>query len=72
MARKYHRNQITNKCITAALEAGWVVELERRHIAFISPDQSVPVIFAAATPSDHRAPKNLRARLRRAGLQIPH
>lgn len=58
--------------IDVARKHGWTVTKARRrnHLKFVSPDKDVPMIHAAATPSDHRAVKNIRAWLRKAGLDV--
>lgn len=44
---------------------GWRVTHTRRHLRF-SPPGGGPFVIVACTPSDHRALKNIRARLKRA------
>ncbi|MFT4471394.1 hypothetical protein ACMX2H_15940 [Arthrobacter sulfonylureivorans] len=41
----------------------------RGHLVFCPPEGQV--IYTSGTPSDARAWKNVRAQLRRAGLDIP-
>jgi len=54
-----------------ARAAGWIVERTRcGHIRWVPPDRSKPVIVTGSTPSDHRSRMNLRADLRRHGLEI--
>lgn len=58
-----------------ARKAGWMVEPGRRgkrnpHVRFIAPDGTV--VIADSTASDHRSIKNTAARLRAAGLPVPH
>lgn len=60
-----------NKVIEAAKRQGWRVDrTKKQHWRFLSPDRNQPPIIFSGTPSDHRAIKNLVARLRRAGLDI--
>lgn len=56
----------------AAREQGWEVEQTRgNHRKFIPPaGNDAPYIFSSGTPSDYRAVKNCRAKLRRAGVRI--
>lgn len=59
----------TKRLIEAAEQQGWTVTATSGgHIKFLSSDGNI--VFAAATPSDHRAWRNTRARLRRHGLTI--
>jgi len=52
----------------AALARGWRITRTRSgHWCWLAP-RGKSVIFSAGTPSDWRAVANLRARLRRAGL----
>jgi hypothetical protein len=48
---------------------GWTVEI-RDHVKWIPPDGVDPV-FSGSTPSDHRAMRNIRAKLRRRGAKLP-
>jgi hypothetical protein len=41
------------------------------HVKFCSPYTTEAPVFYSGTPGDHRAQKNLVAKLRRAGLEIP-
>lgn len=55
--------------VEAAQGAGWSVAKTRgNHVKWVSPTGAV--VFSASTPSDHRAIYNIRAQLRRHGLQI--
>jgi hypothetical protein len=50
---------------TLARAAGWTIALTRgNHIRLTHPKVAAPV-FAASTPSDHRALANVRAELQR-------
>jgi hypothetical protein len=61
-----------NKLIDAAWAAGWDVTMtENSHLRFLSPNREIKPIFGPTTPSDHRAVKNLRSELGRAGLTLP-
>lgn len=54
----------------AAERRGWrVIRLRSGHVQFCPP--TGPLIVASGTASDHRAIRNLRAHLRRAGLMVP-
>ena len=55
--------------VDAAQAAGWSVAKTRgNHVKWASPTGAV--VFSASTPSDRRAIHNIRAMLRRKGLQI--
>lgn len=58
--------------IERAEACGWTVSRSRHssHWKFLSPDRNVSPIYTSATPSDWRAVRNLRARLRRGGLCV--
>lgn len=57
------------KIAKLAEKAGWTVSFTKgHHIKFTSPEGKP--IFASGTPGDHRATKNLKSDLRRAGLEI--
>jgi hypothetical protein len=64
--------------IKAAEAAGWTVEMTKNcHVKFSPPpgarDRSgspAGPVFTGSTASDHRAVKNLRAQLRRSGLDV--
>jgi predicted RNA binding protein YcfA (HicA-like mRNA interferase family) len=57
------------KTIIKALESqGWRVELGGRHYKCFPPDKTLPMVVIAATPSDHRAWKNILGFLRRSGF----
>lgn len=49
---------------------GWRVEPTKKGWMAYPPDKSISGILIHATPSDHRAWKNMIARLRRAGGPI--
>lgn len=60
--------KITNRDLRAILveaeQRGWGVEQTRKgHLKLTHPTGAV--VFAASSPSDHRAIKNMEARLRR-------
>jgi hypothetical protein len=61
---------VTRQLITAALAQGWTVDSRNGHLCFKSPDKTQSPVFTGSTPSDRRGPKNLRADLRRAGLDV--
>lgn len=55
-----------------AKEQGWEFgRTNSGHVKFCSPYSDTPPVFYSGTPSDHRSHKNLLAKLRRAGLEIP-
>jgi hypothetical protein len=59
--------------VTRAKRAGWSVEPTRGgHLRFCPPAKlGGPCLYTASTPSDRRGLDNLRAQLRRAGLDDP-
>jgi hypothetical protein len=60
----------TNRLITAAVDQGWRYdESSRGHVRLYSPDGRT-IIGTSGTPSDHRAAKNFRSRLKRAGVRL--
>lgn len=64
------RNSRLRALITAALDNGWTVDRTRNgHFQFRLPDGTV-VGVSGSTPSDTRSLDNLRADLRRAGLDV--
>ncbi len=53
------------------IQQGWAVSVSgRTHWRACPPNKQVPVQFFSFTPSDHRAIKNIRSQLRKAGAQI--
>lgn len=59
------------KLIKRARKQGWtVVTTGGGHLRWSPPDPERPFVITGATPSDYRAFKNIRARLRRAGLKV--
>lgn len=52
-----------------ALDAGWTLVRGRRHIKAFSPDEST-IVTISMSASDHRALRNVRADLRRGGLDL--
>jgi hypothetical protein len=58
--------------VKAAEQAGWRVEPTKSgHVRFLPSDKTCRAIVAASTPSECRGELNLRAALRRAGLELP-
>lgn len=61
----------TEKLMRIARDQGWVVEQTKGgHVLFMPADKKFGPIFTSSTPSDWRSEKNLRSRLRRAGLKV--
>lgn len=56
--------------IAAAEKQGWEVTHTRRHWRFKPADPTKRIVFTASSPSDWRVLKNMRAELRRSGLEI--
>jgi predicted RNA binding protein YcfA (HicA-like mRNA interferase family) len=55
--------------VQTALDSGWTVtKTKRSHIKLRAP--SGAIVFASGTPSDVRAVHNLKAMLRRNGLDV--
>lgn len=49
----------------------WQVSHTRgNHVEFLPPDKSQPRVITSLTPSDQRQIKNLKSRLRKAGLKL--
>jgi predicted RNA binding protein YcfA (HicA-like mRNA interferase family) len=56
------------KLAKQAKAQGWEIRRTRGdHLVWVAPNGRK--VYSSATPSDHRAVKNQRARLRRAGLK---
>lgn len=67
MANKRGIKSLTN----FALDNGWDVDRTGRgHLRFKGPEGQL--VFSAGTPSDYRTLYNTAAKLRRAGLDVPH
>lgn len=62
--------------LLAAHHQGYVVEPTHNHHLRVSPPPDCPEksgsVHVAGTPSDYRGLRNLRSRLRRIGVIIPH
>ncbi len=57
--------------IAAARRQGWCVEPTKGgHVRFRPCDPALPLIITSSTPGDWRAVWNVRALLRRAGLDM--
>jgi hypothetical protein len=57
------------KLAAAALRAGWRIErTQGGHFKWSPPIGRI--IYTSSTPSDHRAMRNVRADLKREGLQV--
>ena len=64
-----HPDKDLRPLVQLAWDAGWWVE--RRTYIFLYPlDPTQEIIKVPLTPSDHRTPRNVRGKLRRAGLEI--
>ncbi len=54
-----------------ARRQGWAVERTRGgHLRFRPSDPTMPLVITSSTPGDWRAVRNVRAMLRRAGLDM--
>ncbi len=68
MAKKSDGQEI-HRLMKLAQDQGWRVEKQAGgHWGFFPKDKRRKPVFTGGTPSDHRAMKNFRAQLRRAGL----
>lgn len=57
--------------IDAAREQEWRVDLtDGGHVRFLSCNRNVRPIYTSQTPSDWRAMRNLKSKLRRSGLRV--
>ena len=55
--------------IRLAQSQGWTVSLTNGgHYRWTPPRKDAPLVITASTPSDLRALKNIKSRLRKAGL----
>lgn len=60
------------RVVREATRQGWTIEFARRgHLKLIPPDPSKQIVVIHATPSDHRAIKNVIAVMRRTGFGWP-
>lgn len=58
--------------VKLAQKQGWEFgHTNSGHVKFCSPYSDTPPVFYSGTPGDRRAQKNLVAKLRRAGLEVP-
>lgn len=53
-----------------AIRQGWRIVQGRRHLKWYPADQDMPFVVTSATPSDHRAIRNIRSDLKRSGLKL--
>lgn len=64
-------NRELGELVAVATAEGWrVTRRGSGHFMFFPADPAAPLVTASATPSDGRATKNLKARLRRSGLPV--
>jgi predicted RNA binding protein YcfA (HicA-like mRNA interferase family) len=69
MSTKLWRAKEVGELVKAALAAGWqVVSTRGSHLKFTAP--SGAIVFAGRNKSDWRAIHNIKARLRREGLEV--
>lgn len=65
------RDGYFRRLVASCRQQGWRVERTRRlHWRFVPPRPDAQIVITAGTPSDRRALLNLRADLRRAGLNV--
>lgn len=63
-----HKKEI-KRLVAQAESQGWRVEPTRGgHLKWMPPDRSQSFVISAATPSDHRALKNIISHLRQRGF----
>jgi hypothetical protein len=67
MGRDHHTPAGLRALIDAATRVGWRAMPTRKGFLLRSPD-GVTQVLVHRSPSDHRAVKNARAQLRRAGV----
>lgn len=69
MSKRLWRGKDWGPLVRAALAAGWqVVGTSNSHLKFTAP--SGAIVFTGRNNTDWRAFRNIKARLRREGLQI--
>lgn len=64
------KNREMKAVIEAAIRQGYILKTGRKHYKLIPPDKTKDIITLGATVSDHRAYKNIRAMLRRQGVNL--
>ena len=67
---KYTNNKEINEMIAKAVEQGWEVRPGKGHVKVCPPDRTISCVTIAKTPSDHRAPKNVRSEFRKRGAVV--
>jgi hypothetical protein len=67
MATKWTNNKDINEMLAKVERQGWTVEKGKTHVKAIPADKTRPIVTIPTTPSDHRAPMNVRSQLRRSG-----
>lgn len=75
LSRNSRRQRMPRKelrpIVKRARKQGWKVDVTRGgHVRFVPPPSGGSMVIASASASDSRAMKNLRAQLRRAGMEI--
>ena len=67
-AKQFTTNKDLRVIIEALIEQGWRFEKSGSgHIKGFPPDKTMPMVTMAATPSDHRAIKNIKSYIRKSG-----
>lgn len=56
--------------IEKAVEKGYLIKGGKKHLQLVPPDKAHEIITVGMSASDHRAHKNIRARLRRQGVDV--
>ena len=67
--RPKYRNKDMDSLVEACWEQGWWCERGKKYIRVYSPDRKTAFPIPG-TPSDFRSYRNMRAQLRRAGLNV--
>lgn len=58
------------KVVERAIQQGYLIKTGKKHMKLIPPDKTQDIITVGISISDHRAHKNLKARLRRQGVLV--
>jgi hypothetical protein len=64
------RQKVIRRWLDQAEKEGWRVKLGGKHYRMYPPDKDVPSVTIPASPGRGRAMANIRAQLRRCGLEV--
>jgi hypothetical protein len=70
MAKRWTNSKEVNEMIDQVADQGWRIEDGGSAIKLWPADKSKGMVTVHKTPSDHRAVKNTRAQIRRAGGNV--